>query len=240
MKVDMHIHSRFSFDGIMEPRMILSVAKKRGLRGVGIVDHNSVRGGLSVVSHSGEDLFVIVGTEVSTEKGDIVGLFLWKDIESRLFSEVTKEIKEQGGIVVLPHPHRFCERERDILNAVDAIEGFNARRCNHANAEALQMAIDSRLPTVGGSDAHFYLSIGHGFTEFDEDVSDLDEIRSKILLGDTKIGGKAVSQFTRFIDMGIGYSTKCVKRATRGPDTIPVAELGKARKKHTTSPSCQR
>ena len=211
MKVDMHVHSKFSFDCFMEPSTILSVARKRGLTGVAIVDHNTVKGGLQALKSRPEGLLVIVGCEVLTNKGDVIGLFLQEDIKSRDFFEVADEIRAQGGMSILPHPCRYSTPDKETLKIVNAIEGFNARSSNPSNAEALQIATENRLPLTGGSDAHFYLSIGHGYVELDINAFDCNELREKIMRREVMPGGRAVSRFTRFIDLGCGYSTKAIR-----------------------------
>ena len=211
MKLDLHVHSKFSFDCIMEPKTILSVARKRGLTGVAIVDHNTVKGGLEALKSRPEGLLVIVGCEVLTTKGDVIGLFLDEDIKSRDFFEVTDEIRAQGGMSILPHPCRHSTPDKSTLKIVDAIEGFNARSSNSSNAKALRIAAENQLPLTGGSDAHFYLSIGHGYTELDKDASDCHELKKKLVRREVMIGGKTVASFTRFIDIGCGYSTKAIR-----------------------------
>ena len=75
MKLDLHIHSKYSPDGRMEIEDIIKTAKARGLDGVAVTDHNSVKGGLSALEFcKGSDFLVIPGIEVSTTKGHVLGL----------------------------------------------------------------------------------------------------------------------------------------------------------------------
>jgi len=75
MKYDLHIHSKYSNDGVIEPYEIVKMAKKRGLDGIAITDHNMIKGGLETKKYETDDLKVIIGSEVLTEKGEITVFF---------------------------------------------------------------------------------------------------------------------------------------------------------------------
>ena len=102
---DFHIHSKFSYDSLLSPKRIVRVAKKRGLDGIAITDHDTIKGALEA-SKFNDSIYVIIGSEIRTEKGDVIGLFLNEEITSKYFDEVVDEIKSQGGLVVLPHPYK--------------------------------------------------------------------------------------------------------------------------------------
>lgn len=174
MKVDLHIHSKYSFDSILEPEKILKVAKKRGLDGIAITDHNTIKGGLEAKKiNEDQNFFVIVGSEISTESGDIIGLFLNEEIKSRNSMEVIKEIKEQGGITVLPHPYKGHKNIEEIAKHVDMIEAYNARTSTELNEKAYNLARRLGKPTLAGSDAHLYREIGLAATQKDNHESEV-------------------------------------------------------------------
>ena len=106
MDADLHIHTKYSFDSLLEPKTIIKLALKRGLSAIAITDHNTVRG--SIVTRrkasSINDLMIIPGIEVKTNMGEIVGLFVQNEIKTRNFDEVIEDIHSQDGLVVLPHP----------------------------------------------------------------------------------------------------------------------------------------
>lgn len=159
--IDLHIHSKYSFDSLLSPRTILKVAKKKGLTGIAVTDHNTIRGGLEVRRiNKDRDFTVIVGSEIQTEIGDIIGLCLNKEIESRISIEVLEEIKDQGGFVVLPHPFRGHKLNPYIIEHSDAIEVFNGRSTVEENSKALELAQRYNKPFTAGSDAHFAGEIG--------------------------------------------------------------------------------
>ena len=166
MKIDMHIHSKYSYDGVLEPEEIVRIAKQRGLSGIAITDHNTIRGGQEAKQYETPDFKVIVGAEIMTEKGEISGLFLSREIESRSSKEVIAEIKGQGGMIIVPHPFDRLRRSAfhitgEYVGLVDAIEGFNSRCVFQSdNTKALEFAAQYGLPVVGGSDAHYANEIG--------------------------------------------------------------------------------
>lgn len=186
MLFDLHIHSEYSYDSISKIDDILKVARKRGLSGIAITDHEEFRGSLEACAKAKRwDLLVIPGMEIETEYGDIIGLFLQQKIMSKTFMNVVSEIKEQGGLVVLPHPFK---RTRNIANVVlhniDLVEAFNARGesigNNHCNRRAYDLAVKMNLPMTAGSDAHFLFEIGRGCISI-EKGSSIEQVRKKLL-----------------------------------------------------------
>lgn len=161
MILDLHIHSRHSFDSISKPNDIIKVAKRKGLNGIAITDHNTIKGGVEAKEiNRDRDFLVIVGAEITTEMGDIMGLFLSEEIKSRNSIEVVREIQRQGGIAVLPHPYKGHRLNEEVLKTIDVIEGFNSRTSERDNRKAIKLAKRYRKPIVAGSDAHFCSEIG--------------------------------------------------------------------------------
>jgi len=114
--LDLHVHSKYSKDSRLEPEKILKLATARGLGGIAITDHNTVYGGLIARKLSKGDLLVIVGSEIKTERGEVMGLFLNEEIPERSFFDVVDAIRDQGGIVVLPHPFDRLRRSSLLKN----------------------------------------------------------------------------------------------------------------------------
>jgi predicted metal-dependent phosphoesterase TrpH len=190
----MHVHSKYSHDGVLEPETIIKTAKRRGLKGVAITDHDTIMGALSAKKHETSDFEVIIGSEIKTDRGEIIGLFLEKDIVSRKAYEVIKEIKDQGGIVVVPHPFdrfrktRFTPKDEDV-RLIDCIEVFNSRCLfQKYNEEAMRFAAQHALKTIAGSDAHFEYEIGKAGIELDSKDDDGD-LKKAILDGRVTIFG---------------------------------------------------
>lgn len=162
MKVDFHIHTHHSYDSLMKPEKIIKVAKKRGLDGVVICDHNTVKGGLEAKrANKDKNFTVIVGAEIATDAGDITGIFLTKEIESRTFEEVVKEIRAQNGKVILDHPYKAHDLSKIELSKIDFVEGYNSRLDMKDNQKAIDLAKNHNKPFIAGSDAHLYKEIGN-------------------------------------------------------------------------------
>jgi len=190
VKYDLHVHSKYSFDGIMEPRSIVKTAIEKGLDGIAITDHNTIEGGLMAKKYSGKSLEVIIGSEISTERGELIGLFVKDEIKSRDSQKVIEEIKSQSGIVVIPHPFDRLRRstfspDEDDARVVHCIEGFNSR-CLFLkyNLSAIEFAVKFRLAVTAGSDAHLGNEIGNGITELHGDPMEA------LSAGKTKIYGR--------------------------------------------------
>jgi predicted metal-dependent phosphoesterase TrpH len=191
MIVDFHVHSSFSFDCKNDVRKILMKCKKIGINTVAITDHNTIKGGVKALSLREKDIIVIVGSEVSTEKGDLTGLFLNEEIKSRLFDEVVDEIRAQDGMAILPHPFRYLRPvlngiEKNVIRKIDVIEKINYRDHPLAILLSKSFAEKSRMPFVGGSDAHRLSDVGKVRTIV-YDAEDLEELRKSILKKRVKI-----------------------------------------------------
>jgi hypothetical protein len=191
MKIDLHVHSNYSSDGSLSPADIIRIARKKGLDGVAITDHDTAAGGLEAKKYETDDFIVIAGIEVKTERGEIIGLFVTKEIKSRRFEDALIEIKSQGGLVVVPHPFDSMRRSAfhvtdEEASFVDAIEGFNSRCIlQNYNRRAVTFAKKHNLPIVAGSDAHHSNEIGLAGI-----VTDNKNARDAIRKGDITIFGK--------------------------------------------------
>jgi predicted metal-dependent phosphoesterase TrpH len=191
MKYDFHTHSKYSADGYVEPKTMVKIAAKVGLSGIAVTDHNTIKGGLAAKKYENNEIQVIVGSEILTEKGEVIGIFLTEDIKSSLFIEVIEEIKAQNGIVVVPHPFdgiRSTSLHPTKYDAsfIDSIEVFNSRCVLQAyNDKANDYAKENYLNSIAGSDAHFENEIGNAGVK-----SDSDNIKDAILSGDVTVFGK--------------------------------------------------
>ena len=151
-----------------------------GLGMVAVTDHNNIRGGLDARERAA-GFPVVVGEEIKSSKGDIIGLFLKGEVPPRLSPlETVKRVKDQGGLVGVPHPF---DRVRptamglraieEILPWVDFLEGYNAHTFLSAdNRRGVDFAVEHSLPVVACSDSHSALELGRTYTEVPEDELD--------------------------------------------------------------------
>jgi hypothetical protein len=216
MKIDMHIHSRYSPDSRMGLKEILKAAKKAGLSWIAITDHNSIEGSLSAARERVEGVRVLRGIEVSTSHGHILGYGIGEGVRRDMTPEETVErIRALGGVASIAHPDRFWSgigmARAEVLDA-DLIEAFNSRTSARGNRAAERLAIKRRLPSTAGSDAHGFEFIGKGVLMVEQETETEDELIHLILHGDGKAGGEG-----RTLGGGLRYAAKCVREwAGRG------------------------
>lgn len=186
MKLDLHIHTKYSWDCRLEPYEIVKTAKHLGLDGIAILDHGTIKGGVETKKFEDKELKVITGSEVRTDKGEVIGYFLNEEIESTELFEVIDEIKAQDGIACIPHPFDSFRASRltpykEMARGIDAIEGFNSRCImNRFNDKAIKFAKKYNLPITAGSDAHTAREIGNAGIIINPE----DELRKSILKGE--------------------------------------------------------
>lgn len=176
---DFHIHHRFSRDSILSEDKFIRVAMERGLTHVAVTNHNNVEGAIAVRERAAalgvdEQLTVILGEEVSTSDGEVVGIFLQRTIPRGLTADQTAdEIHAQGGLVSIPHPFdpfRVSHIKRLPLEAlaaagkVDMIEVFNSRvTFSRHNQEAADFALRHGIPGIAASDSHTAFEVAMSF-----------------------------------------------------------------------------
>lgn len=166
---DFHIHSHHSKDCVMPVADILERAREVGLDVVAVTDHDSAAGGLEARELADRyGVRVIVGEEVKSSEGEIIGLFLERTIPGGMtFAETIAAIREQGGITYVPHPFDRLHTipSPAVLRAnvadIDVVEVFNSRLAFPGfNELAERFAQRYRLPAAGGSDSHVLPGIG--------------------------------------------------------------------------------
>lgn len=168
MKVDVHVHTRYSGHSILKVEDVARIARKRCLDAVAIADHDSIKGALEL-----SKLFpTIIAEEVSSDEGDVIGLFLREKVEKGPALEVMDEIRAQGALVMIPHPFDTMRKEalmnEELVSRGDIIEIFNSRVLRQEdNERARKFAVDRNLPMVVGSDAHSSVEIARSFIEID-------------------------------------------------------------------------
>ncbi|HLB28301.1 MAG TPA: PHP domain-containing protein [Dehalococcoidales bacterium] len=177
LKADFHLHTKYSINKDCDTPLeaIIARCQKLGINCIAVTDHGTAEGGLEMQKIA--PFKVIVGEEILTPNGEIMGLFLKETIPSGIsVEEAVAKIKAQGGLVCLPHPFdplRGLRMRKEklawLVEQADIIEVFNARGpfpgpVKKANALALKY----NLPGSAGSDAHYPYEIGHTYIEMPE------------------------------------------------------------------------
>lgn len=178
--VDLHCHTSASFDSLASPEAVVKAATTRGITHLAITDHDRIEGALRARDAAPDGLTVIVGEEVKTADGDLIALFLESAVSpGRPARETIAEIRDQGGLVGIPHPfdrHRGSMLNDPRLEAigglVDWVEAHNARVVGGSgNERAATFARELGLPGIAVSDAHSSLEVGVAYTALDGDPS---------------------------------------------------------------------
>lgn len=173
MRIDCHCHTIYSkhwfwgFDSLNTPKEMIRAAIKKGLNGLAITDHNTVKGSLVAKKNAKnyKNFVIITGAEIRTKFGEIIGLGIKEDIPMRLSIEETIEkIHDAGGIAVAPHPfgkYLFKKSVGEKIKMVDAVEVYNSTLTKVANTKALIISKKFKKPRTAGSDAHSIREIGN-------------------------------------------------------------------------------
>ena len=169
--VELHCHTYWSKDSLASPRALLEVCRQRGIDRLAVTDHNTLRGGLEAAALAPERF--IVGEEILTTEGELLGYFLTEEVPAGLSPQETIDrLRRQGAVISVSHPYDYARqgawREeilRPLLPQLDALEAFNARTTSAGpNARAAALARQAGLPGLAGSDAHAPFEVGRGLT----------------------------------------------------------------------------
>ena len=202
--VDLHSHTSASFDSLASPRSVVRAAASRGLTHLAITDHDRIDGALEAreaATREALPLTVLVGQEIRTRQGDLIGVFLERPIRSGLDAfEAIEDVRAQGGLVGIPHPFdRFrssllgTSEVDELAPLVDWVETHNARiMVGNGNHRAAEWAVEHDLPGVAVSDAHSVLEIGVAYIALDGDPSTADGLRAALTTAELVTGRATV------------------------------------------------
>ncbi|MCX6812222.1 MAG: flippase-like domain-containing protein [Candidatus Berkelbacteria bacterium] len=177
VKMLFHVHTNFSSDGRLTPEDIVGYCRENKITIVAICDHNEIAGALAVKKIAAGNPLVIIGEEIRTPEGEIIGLFLEKKIAKfTLLAEAIEEIKRQGGLVCLPHPGDTVRRSainrelsEKIINQIDIVEIFNSRNLfQSANNFAENLAEKYHKPKIVAGDAHLKIELPRSLNILDD------------------------------------------------------------------------
>lgn len=183
MKIEIHVHTKYSKDSLLSFWPLYIKCRLLDIKSIAITEHNNTKGGVEFkkfCTRHGNKVNVIVGEEIFTSEGEIIGLFLNEQITPDLSPEETiKQIKTQNGIVWVPHPYD-SKRAKTVLgtaaierckDSIDYIEIHNGRNIS-PDFDIRQKEIADRycLTGVVGSDAHTLMEIGRNYLYMESDI----------------------------------------------------------------------
>lgn len=169
MKIVFHAHSESSKDCELSIDTITAKLRDKGIAGLVLTDHNRLTY-KKMTKLNG--VTIIPAEEIATKEGEIIGMFLKKEIATGLsFSKALHEIHKQGGLAIVPHP---CDRFRTKvvspealiknIHEIDVVETFNSRTVFPVDDRlALKLARQYHKPVIHGADAHLLTEYGPNF-----------------------------------------------------------------------------
>jgi predicted metal-dependent phosphoesterase TrpH len=193
--LDLHCHTSASFDSLASPESVVRAAATRGLTHLAVTDHDTINGGLAAAEAARSadlGLEVIVGQEIRTPSGDLIGVFLRETVPSGLsMADAIAAVRDQGGLVGIPHPFDRLrgslgrlgapEALETLAGGVDWIEAWNARvMLGNGNVRAAELAAAVGVPGVAVSDAHTTLEVGIAATILSGDPGTPEGLRAAL------------------------------------------------------------
>ena len=173
MRVDLHLHSRYSHDSSTSLDALIARCRECGLERIALTDHNTAEGALELARIAPG--LAIVGEEAKTREGELIGLFITATVPPWLRPEEAMDlIHEMGGLTYIPHPldrfrsHYRAERIVDLAPRIDIIETYNPWCDAAANRAAAQLASELGKVAATGSDSHGIEEIGRSWMEMDD------------------------------------------------------------------------
>ena len=186
LRVDLHTHTMWSGDSTTTPDEFAAAIDASGLDVVCITDHNAIDGAVELRDRLA--CRVIVGEELRTAAGEIIGLFLTERVPMGISHvDAAKAIRDQGGVVYIPHP--FDPLRRNLTEAalyelaeadlIDAVEVLNAKTSlSSLNRRAATFAAEFGIVAGAGSDGHVPDALGAAYVEMDDFVTPMEFLAS--------------------------------------------------------------
>jgi len=234
-KADTHLHTQYSGfsklgimkfpESVISPDMQVDKGRKNGMDVIAITDHDETRAAFLAQEYAKryDDIEVIVGEEVTTADGEIIGLFLNERVPDNLPVEETVDIiRSQDGIVIAPHPfsyHVFGLKEQILTLDIDGFETINGGHPDRYSNKFAKLVMDKypgRWAEMSGSDAHSLYTSGYNWTEFEGTTA--EDFRKSILNRTTRAAGvpaPVLGQVQWSIEVALG-GAKLLKKALKG------------------------
>jgi predicted metal-dependent phosphoesterase TrpH len=220
IRIDLHVHSRYSPDSRLKLPDLVARLPYTGLRGFALTDHNSIRGNAELVElRKAHPTYVFLpGVEISTVEGHLLAYGVTEAPPAhRPVLETIEWVLAHGGEPVLAHPFRWAHgvgRRVAETAPVRAIEGRNGHNSEVTNAQAELVGAQRGLGITGGSDVHALRELGRAYTTFPEDVRSADDLLEALRRGRTQAGGRSLP-FAGRLRVSLTNGAKFVTRGLR-------------------------
>ena len=246
-KADTHVHTFYSGttgygplrfpESITSPEEQVDNARKNGMSVVCITDHSEIKGAFKAAEYGKrfDDIDVVVGDEIMTADGEIIGLWLNDFIKPEMTAEETMdEIRSQGGIAIAPHPFSFyvrCLRDKVFeldLDGIETINGGHPDPWTNSTAQKVWEDNPGKWAQISGSDAHSPITSNYNWTEFPGQGA--EDFRKAILNRTTVACGVPAPEFTQVqwslqvVTQGQLYILKAMAGKLDPEDPNPLAQ----------------
>jgi predicted metal-dependent phosphoesterase TrpH len=210
LKIDLHVHSYYSADSLITPQELVFYAKKRGLDGVAVTDHDRFDGALKIADQT--ELLIVPGMEIMSLDGHIVALNVRESIPSGLSpDDAVDKIHAAGGIAIACHPTGLFKGGlgKHTSSKLDAVEVINSSAIPFAYSVRQNEQIASRLgkPRVAGSDAHYGPEIGLAYAAIEAELN-VDAVITAISKGLCQPFGRSIPLRMRLRKMIESYKRR--------------------------------
>jgi predicted metal-dependent phosphoesterase TrpH len=173
-KLDLHTHSEASPDGSLRVIDYKRMLESGALDYVAITDHNRIDFAIQLQKVLGDS--IIVGEEIMTNEGEIIGLYLKKAIPGGMsLKETIHYVKDQQAIVYVPHPFETIRSGISptgldaIASDVQIVEVFNGRAIfQNRSKQSHAWAKKHAKAMAASSDSHGPRGWGKTYTLVDE------------------------------------------------------------------------
>ena len=220
LSVELHTHSELSHDGRDPVDLLLEQAAAVGLDALAVTDHDEIDASIEAAELAPDyGLVGIVGMEVTCAAGHVLAFGIDEIVESGLpFDETLAQIRDQGGIAVVPHPFQKSRHgvaahiSEEQLAGADAIEVYNSRLfTGRSNRQAEKFAIRNGVPMTAGSDAHISEMVGQAVTEVGADDRSAEAILDAVADGRTSVVGKRTPWRVSIRQFGGGAKRRAIR-----------------------------
>lgn len=214
LKLDLHIHTKYSYDSWNEIKDIIKVAKEKGLDGIGLVDHDTTDG-FNEMKRLGKEqsIIIIPGAEVRVKGGYLLAYGDINELPQKgeCPEEAVTILKKQNVLIaaVSPFKNGMGLKNKVYSLKLDAIETTNGGAL-FGDKKSERIAKELKLPQIGGSDAHFLNEIGDVFTIVKSESKESEDIIKSI-----KEGNSVIIQDKDFIKIIMSNIKKLINKITK-------------------------
>ncbi|CAL7963051.1 Phosphatase [Gammaproteobacteria bacterium] len=180
-----HFHSCYSFDSLISLNDILDFAEREQLNFLILTDHDNTKSSVLLKEYAQKrklDIEIPVAAEFYTEYGDVIAAFVNQDTHVTSYADLVKQVKNQEGLLLFPHPFLSHSNIEIIAQDVDLIEVFNSRISDDLNLRAKELAVKYSKNIYFASDAHLVRNLSGAIVEVEKN----GDLKNSLLYGDIK------------------------------------------------------